>query len=162
MKLIESINLNNIRGDITGGITAAILALPFALAMGLASGAGAEAGLYGAIITGFYNLMVAVAVGLVMASLVLLQRITELQLEGIVAIQSIEDASHLDESHQELIKKGQTLFYQLNGLMSFGSAKGLVKDFSVRSNYSNAILDLSNDKVHKFLENIGVDNSIIE
>ena len=146
------------------------------------------------IITVFYNLMVAVAVGLVMASLVLLQRITELQLEGIVAIQSIEDASHLDESHQELIRKGQTLFYQLNGLMSFGSAKGLVKDFSVRSNYANAILDLSNvptidyttsrgiaeickiceersidikvigtnDKVHKFLENIGVDNSIIE
>jgi len=65
-------------------------------------------------------------------------------LEGIVAIQSIEDASHLDESHQELIRKGQTLFYQLNGLMSFGSAKGLVKDFSIRSNYSNAILDLSN------------------
>ena len=54
MKLVESINLNNIRGDITGGITAAIVALPFALAMGLASGAGAEAGLYGAIITGFF------------------------------------------------------------------------------------------------------------
>jgi SulP family sulfate permease len=54
MRLIESINLNNIRGDITGGITAAIVALPFALAMGLASGAGAEAGLYGAIITGFF------------------------------------------------------------------------------------------------------------
>ena len=138
--------------------------------------------------------MVAVAVGLVMASLVLLQRITELQLEGIVAIQSIEDASHLDETHQELIRKGQTLFYQLNGLMSFGSAKGLVKDFSIRSNYSNAILDLSNvptidyttsrgiaeickiceersieikviganNKVHKFLENIGVDSSIID
>ena len=43
MKLIESINLNNIRGDITGGITAAIIALPFALAMGLVSCAGAEA-----------------------------------------------------------------------------------------------------------------------
>ena len=152
MKLVESINLNNIRGDITGGITAAIVALPFALAMGLASGAtmrtmaNVKAGgftpisgslhaillliivlvggkflshiplaVLGAIlvkvgtdiidwnflkkiskipkvsvvmmttvliITVFYNLMVAVAVGLVMASLVLLQRITELQLEG--------------------------------------------------------------------------------
>jgi len=28
--------------------------------------------------------------------------------------------------------------------MSFGSAKGLVRDFSSRTNYSNAILDLSN------------------
>ncbi|SVD19874.1 uncharacterized protein METZ01_LOCUS372728, partial [marine metagenome] len=25
---------------------------------------------------------------------------------------------------------GETLFYHLNGLMSFGSAKGLVRDFS--------------------------------
>ena len=96
------------------------------------------------LITVFYNLIVAVAVGLVMASLILLQRMTELQLNSIVAIQSIEQASHLDESHQELIKKGETLFYQLNGLMSFGSAKGLVRDFSSRTNYSNAILDLSN------------------
>ena len=50
VKLIESINLNNIRGDIMGGITAAIVVFPFALVMGLASGFGAEAGLYGVII----------------------------------------------------------------------------------------------------------------
>ena len=96
------------------------------------------------LITVFYNLIAAVAVGLVMASLILLQRMTELQLNSIVAIQSIEQASHLNESHQKLLKKGETLFYQLNGLMSFGSAKGLVRDFSSRTHYSNAILDLTN------------------
>ena len=96
------------------------------------------------LITVFYNLIAAVAVGLVMASLILLQRMTELQLNSIVAIQSIEQASHLNESHQKLLKKGETLFYQLNGLMSFGSAKGIVRDFSSRTHYSNAILDLTN------------------
>ena len=93
-----------------------------------------------------------------------------------------------------LLKKKPITFHYNTQRLTFGSAKGLVKDFSVRSNYSNAILDLSNvptidyttsrgiaeickickersieikvigtnDKVHKFLENIGVENSIIE
>ena len=75
------------------------------------------------LITVFYNLMVAVAVGLVMASLILLQRITELQLEGIVAIQSIEDASHLDESHQELIQKGTNFILPIKWIDEFWLSK---------------------------------------
>jgi SulP family sulfate permease len=95
-------------------------------------------------ITVFYNLMAAVGVGLVMASLIFLQRMTDVQLASIVSVQTIEEASHLDETHQELIRAGSTLFYQLNGPMSFGSAKGIVRDFSTKSDYNRAILDLSN------------------
>ena len=95
-------------------------------------------------ITVFYNLMAAVGVGLVMASLIFLQRMTDVQLASIVSVQTIEEASHLDETHQELIRAGNTLFYQLNGPMSFGSAKGIVRDFSTKSYYNRAILDLSN------------------
>ena len=95
-------------------------------------------------ITVFYNLMAAVGVGLVMASLIFLQRMTDVQLASIVSVQTIEEAAHLDETHQELIRAGNTLFYQLNGPMSFGSAKGIVRDFSTKSDYNRAILDLSN------------------
>ncbi|RUM86127.1 MAG: sodium-independent anion transporter [Candidatus Thioglobus sp.] len=144
-------------------------------------------------ITVLYNLMAAVGIGLVMASLIFLQRMTDVQLASIVSVQTIEEASHLDESHQELIRAGNTLFYQLNGPMSFGSAKGIVRDFSTKSNYDRVILDLSNvpvidyttsrgiaeicnickeksaditivganTKVRHFLENIGLDKSLI-
>ncbi len=144
-------------------------------------------------ITVFYNLMAAVGVGLVMASLIFLQRMTDVQLASIVSIQTIEEASHLDETHQELIRAGNTLFYQLNGPMSFGSAKGIVRDFSTKTNYNRAILDLSNvpvidyttsrsiaeicnicteksaditivganTKVRHFLENIGINKSLL-
>lgn len=95
-------------------------------------------------ITVFYNLMAAVGVGIVMASLIFLQRMTDAQIAGIVSIQTIDEASHLDETHQDLIRAGNTLFYQLNGPISFGSAKGIVKDFSKKSNYNRVILDLSN------------------
>jgi SulP family sulfate permease len=144
-------------------------------------------------VTVLYNLMAAVGIGLVMASLIFLQRMTDVQLASIVSVQTIEEASHLDESHQELIRAGNTLFYQLNGPMSFGSAKGIVRDFSTKSNYDRVILDLSNvpvidyttsrgiaeicnickeksaditivganTKVRHFLENIGLDKSLI-
>ncbi|WXU00444.1 MAG: Bicarbonate transporter BicA [Catillopecten margaritatus gill symbiont] len=95
-------------------------------------------------ITVFYNLMAAVGIGLVMASLIFLQRMTDVQIAGIVAVQTIEEAAHLNEIHQELIRAGNTLFYQLNGPMSFGSAKSIVKDFSNKTDYNRAILDLSN------------------
>jgi len=55
-------------------------------------------------ITVLYNLMAAVGVGLVMASLIFLQRMTDVQLASIVSVQTIEEASHLDEAHQELIR----------------------------------------------------------
>ena len=144
-------------------------------------------------ITVFYNLMAAVGVGLVMASLIFLQRMTDVQLSSIVSVQTIEEASHLDETHQELIRAGNTLFYQLNGPMSFGSAKGIVRDFSTKGNYDRVILDLSNvpvidyttsraiseicnicieksaditivganTSVRHFLENIGIDKTLI-
>ena len=53
-KLINSLSLNNFRGDFFGGLTAAIVALPLALAFGVASGIGPSAGLYGAISVGFF------------------------------------------------------------------------------------------------------------
>jgi len=107
-------------------------------------------------ITVFYNLMAAVAVGLIMASLIFLQRMTDVQLASIVAVQTIEEAAHLDEEHQELIRAGNTLFYQLNGPLSFGSAKGIVRDFSTKTNYDRAIIDLSNVPVIDYTTSRGI------
>lgn len=54
MRIFNTINLSNFRGDLLGGLTAAIVSLPLALTFGVASGVGPEAGLYGAIIVGFF------------------------------------------------------------------------------------------------------------
>jgi SulP family sulfate permease len=107
-------------------------------------------------ITVFYNLMAAVAIGLIMASLIFLQRMTDVQLASIVAVQTIEEAAHLDEEHQELVRAGNTLFYQLNGPLSFGSAKGIVRDFSTKTNYNRAIIDLSNVPVIDYTTSRGI------
>ncbi len=54
MRIFNTINRSNLRGDILGGVTAAIVSLPLALTFGVASGVGPEAGLYGAIIIGLF------------------------------------------------------------------------------------------------------------
>lgn len=95
-------------------------------------------------ITVFYNLIVAVAVGLVMASLIFLQRMSEVQLDNIVAIQTPEQAQNLAPHYQQMIQTENVLFYQLNGPISFGSAKGIVRDFASKTNYNSVILDLAN------------------
>jgi SulP family sulfate permease len=142
--------------------------------------------------TVFYNLMAAVGLGLIMASLLFVQRMSDAQILSIQAIQNVEQAAHLDEAHQALLRAGNTLFYQLNGAISFGAAKGIVRDFSDKENYNRVILDLSNvpiidytasraildicnicteknaqvsivganQKVHLFLDNIGVQATI--
>lgn len=107
-------------------------------------------------ITVFYNLMVAVGVGLVMASLIFLQRMSDVQLKSVVAIQTIEEASNLNTEQQALIRAGNTLFYQLNGPMSFGSAKGIVRNFSTKTNYDRVILDLSNVPVIDYTTSRGI------
>ncbi|MBE8189335.1 MAG: SulP family inorganic anion transporter [Candidatus Thioglobus sp.] len=107
-------------------------------------------------ITVFYNLMAAVGVGLVMASLIFLQRMTKVQLQSVVSAQTIEEAAHLSQAQQELIRGGNTLFYQLNGPMSFGSAKGIVRDFSTKTNYQIAILDLSNVPIIDYTTSRGI------
>jgi SulP family sulfate permease len=145
-------------------------------------------------ITVFYNLIAAVGIGLVMASLIFLQRMTNAQLESIVSIQTYAEATNLSVTYKQLIGEGNTLFYQLNGPMGFGSAKGVLKDFSTKSNYNRVFLDLSNvpiidytvsrtiseicnlckeqsstitiiganTKIRNFLENIGIDKTLIK
>ncbi len=145
------------------------------------------------VITVFYNLIAAVGIGLVMASLIFLQRMTNAQLASIVSIQTYAEATHLSVTYKQLIGEGNTLFYQLNGPMGFGSAKGVLKDFSSKKNYNRVFLDLSNVaiidytvsrtifeicnlckeqsatitivganlKIRNFLENIGVDKTLI-
>ena len=96
------------------------------------------------IVTVFYNLIAAVGIGMVIASLVFLRRMSDFQLKSIVSVQTIESAHGLSEEHKKLIQAGDTLFYQLNGPIGFGAAKSIVRDFFSKDNYKVVILDLTN------------------
>jgi MFS superfamily sulfate permease-like transporter len=104
MQLINGLHFRNIRGDIYGGLTAAVVALPLALAMGVSSGAGPIAGIYGAIFVGFFSALfggtpaqVSGPTGpmtVVMAGMVFMKRMVDLQLESINTVRDVDEAAH--------------------------------------------------------------------
>jgi SulP family sulfate permease len=96
------------------------------------------------LLTVFVDVITAVAVGLVMASLVFVKDMAELQVE---AIRTVSDPDHermfdpdtaaLMRAHRERI-----MFLHLSGLISFGAANELQRKFSATGSYEILIIDL--------------------
>ncbi len=96
-------------------------------------------------ITVFIDLITAVAVGMIMASLVFLNRMTELQLESITAITDPHEEAPLTDKEAEVMKAagGRILLFHLGGPMSFGAAKGMARRLADYDEYDALVIDLS-------------------
>lgn len=91
------------------------------------------------------NLLVAVAVGIVMASLVLVKRMADLQLKSVRTIDNPAGETSLPPGEAALMRRmaGRVLLVQLSGPMSFGAASGLHARLSGYQDYDVIILDLT-------------------
>ena len=96
-------------------------------------------------ITVFIDLITAVAVGMIMASLVFLNRMTELQLESITAITDPGEEAPLTDEEAEVMKAagGRILLFHLGGPMSFGAAKGMARRLADYDEYDALVIDLA-------------------
>jgi SulP family sulfate permease len=105
------------------------------------------------VITVFIDLITAVAVGVVMASLVFMKRMTDIQLDGIEAINSpVSEESPLTDTERAIMEASncRILLYRLSGPMSFSSAKGMARRLASFDNYDALILDLTDVPVVDF------------
>jgi len=93
-------------------------------------------------LTVFVDLIVAVGVGMVAASLLFVKRMSDLQLAG---VRSDTDDVAFTTEEQTIFERntGLIMYYQLTGPMSFGSAKGLTRRIAVRSDFRVLVLDMS-------------------
>jgi len=92
------------------------------------------------------DLLLAVGIGMVMASFLFMQRITDIQISNMRAITKPDnEAVPLDEEETEIMRQanGQILLYHLSGVMSFSSAKSLVRRHSNIKDYKVMLLDLT-------------------
>jgi SulP family sulfate permease len=96
-------------------------------------------------ITVFVDLITAVAIGVVMASLIFVKRMTDLQLESITAITAPHEESPLSEEEAAVMKaaRGRILLFHLEGPMSFGSAKGMARRLAKFDQYHALVLDMT-------------------
>jgi SulP family sulfate permease len=97
------------------------------------------------LLTVLVDLITAVAVGVVMASLLFVKRMTDLQIESIKAIVDPSDDAPFDDREREVFKQcqGKVLYVHLGGPLSFGAANEMARKLSAYVAFETVILDLS-------------------
>jgi SulP family sulfate permease len=97
------------------------------------------------LLTVFVDLITAVGVGVVLASLLFVKRMSDLQLGNIHTIVSPDDGAVVDTDEAKILQaaEGRIVIYQLNGPFSFGAANGMARLMAAADAYDALVVDLS-------------------
>ncbi len=97
------------------------------------------------LLTVFVDLITAVAVGIVLASLLFVKRMSDLQLANITALTGQSDAGHLSDEEEAVLARagGRVVLYHLTGPFSFGAAKGMARRLAAVVEFDALVLDLA-------------------
>jgi sulfate permease, SulP family len=99
------------------------------------------------LMTVFVDLILAVAVGMVVASLIFVKRQSDLQFVAIETFRNGTESGVLNEHERyQLATLALTqgpLYYHFGGALSFGIAKAMIKKLALEDNYQLLILDFS-------------------
>jgi len=96
-------------------------------------------------LTVFVDLIVAVGVGMFLASLLFVKTMADLQNENIRAITGETEDAPLSDDARAILRSasGRLLLFHLQGPMSFGVAKGMGTRFSVADKFEAIVFDLT-------------------
>ncbi|RLA09091.1 MAG: sodium-independent anion transporter [Gammaproteobacteria bacterium] len=97
------------------------------------------------VVTVAVDLITAVALGMILASFVFMQRMVNLQLDGINIYKNKPEQAPVSSEGKEIIKKagGDILMFHLQGPLTFAAARGMQKRLSiVQGDYRVLVLDL--------------------
>lgn len=102
--------------------------------------------MYGVLaLTVFVDLITAVAVGVFLANLLTVKKLTQHQIDSIQTISGENDGRLLSDEERYLLKQaqGKVLLFHLSGPMSFGAAKAVSQQISMVRRYEVLILELT-------------------
>ena len=114
------------------------------------------------VLTVFVDLITAVGVGVVLASLLLVKRMSELQLANIKAITGEIDEPSLTEDEKAALAAGggRVILYHLSGPFSFGAAKGMARLLAASDEFDALVLDLSEVPFLDSSASLGLEDAI--
>ena len=94
------------------------------------------------LLTVFVDLITAVAVGIVLASLLFVKCMSDLQLSNIRAITGATDDPSLSEEEKAALDAcgGRVILYHLSGPFSFGAARGMARRLAASDQYDALVL----------------------
>ncbi|MDB9314742.1 SulP family inorganic anion transporter [Spirulina sp. CS-785/01] len=116
------------------------------------------------LLTVFVDLMVAVGVGVFIANILTIDRLSQLQSNSVKAITDADDQIVLTPEESKLLDaaQGRVLLFHLSGPMIFGVAKAIAREHRAISRYDVLIVDLSEVPMLGVTSSLSIENAIQE
>ncbi|MEM1170742.1 MAG: SulP family inorganic anion transporter [Cyanobacteria bacterium P01_H01_bin.35] len=115
-------------------------------------------------LTVFVDLIAAVGIGVFIANVMTIDRLTQLKSDDVKAITDADDAIILDNDEKELLDRaeGRILLFHLSGPMIFGVSKAISRQHTLLNNYEVLIVDLSEVPHMGVTSALAIENAIQE
>ena len=119
------------------------------------------------LLTVFIDLMVAVGVGVFVANVLTIERLSQVQSRKVRAVRAISDADDevpLDDEERALLEgaDGRILLFYLTGPMIFGVTKAISRQHAEVKDYDVMVLDLSSVSMLDTTIALALENAIVE
>lgn len=114
------------------------------------------------LLTVFVDLIVAVGIGIFIANILTIEKLSRLQSGNIKTISDADDDTPLTPEEQDLLDKsnGKVLFFYLSGPMIFGVSKTIAKHHNSIKDYEVLVLDLSAVPMMDVTVGLALENAI--
>jgi SulP family sulfate permease len=116
------------------------------------------------LLTVFVDLIVAVGVGVFVANIITIDKLSRTQEKNIRAISDIDDKTPLNSEEEALLRaaNGQILLVYLSGPMIFGVAKALSREHAQIAQHKAVVIDLSDVSMLDHTISLSIQNAIKE
>lgn len=121
--------------------------------------------MYGVIaLTVFVDLIVAVGVGVFVANILTIERLSNHRSDTVKAVTYDDEEIELNQEEKELLERanGRVLLFYLSGPMIFGVAKAISREHNLINDYHALVLDLSEVPILGVTSSLALENAITE
>ena len=121
--------------------------------------------MYGVIaLTVFVDLIVAVGVGVFVANVLTIERLSNHRSDSVKAVTYDDEEIELNDKEKALLERanGRVLLFYLSGPMIFGVAKAISREHNLINDYEALVLDLSEVPILGVTSSLALENAITE
>jgi len=121
--------------------------------------------MYGVLfLTVFVDLIVAVGIGVFIANILAIERLSKMAEDNILAMSDVDDKLPLDANQRNLLdqQNGRTLYFYLSGAMIFGVSKALAREHKNITLHDAVIFDLEDVQLIDATIRLSIENMIKE
>ncbi len=119
--------------------------------------------MYGVLLlTVFVDLIVAVGVGVFIANILTIERLSNLQAKEVKLITDTDDDVRLSEQDKQILEKGagRVLLFYLSGPMIFGLSKAIAREHNAMKDADALVMDLSDVPMLGVTASLAIENAI--